>query len=114
MSTTPFRHPRVDEVWLAKLREEVLEPEGGRLLKSSIPVDLDAETRYVISLQINIFDPEVVVLGGGLSQIQALYDEVPKRWGHWIFSDAVATVLRPPKFGDSSGVRGAAWLWPAE
>lgn len=61
---------------------------------------------------INIFDPAVIVLGGGLSQIEALYSEVPKRWRSWVFSDEVATRLVPPKYGDSSGVRGAAWLWP--
>jgi predicted NBD/HSP70 family sugar kinase len=61
---------------------------------------------------INIFDPEVVVLGGGMSQIAALYEAVPAVWGRWIFSDTVETRLRPPVHGDSSGVRGAAWLWP--
>jgi fructokinase len=63
---------------------------------------------------INIFDPEVVVLGGGMSKVAWLYDEVPRLWGKWIFSDRVDTKLRPPMHGDSSGVRGAAWLWPAE
>jgi fructokinase len=61
---------------------------------------------------INIFDPEVVVLGGGMSQVSALYEAVPAIWGRWIFSDTVETRLRPPVHGDSSGVRGAAWLWP--
>jgi fructokinase len=61
---------------------------------------------------INIVDPDVIVLGGGLSNLKHLYAEVPRRWGKWIFSDAVATRLVPPRHGDSSGVRGAAWLWP--
>src|SRR6185312_5085235 len=61
---------------------------------------------------INILDPEAIVLGGGLSQIEALYDEVPRLWRRWVFSDDIATRLLPPKHGDSSGVRGAAWLWP--
>jgi len=60
---------------------------------------------------INILDPEIIVLGGGLSNLAHLYDEVPKRWGSWIFSDVVRTRLLPPLHGDSSGVRGAAWLW---
>ncbi|WP_029934325.1 ROK family protein [Thiomicrospira pelophila] len=60
---------------------------------------------------INVYDPEVVVLGGGLSQIDELYTEVPKRWTQWVFSDQVVTELKPPMFGDSSGVIGAAWLW---
>jgi predicted NBD/HSP70 family sugar kinase len=61
---------------------------------------------------INLFDPEVVVLGGGLSNIRSLYEDVPALWQEWVFSDQVVTALRPAKFGDSSGVRGAAWLWP--
>ncbi len=61
---------------------------------------------------INVFDPEVIVLGGGLSNIHRLYETVPALWRSWVFSDEVATRLVPPRFGDSSGVRGAAWLWP--
>jgi predicted NBD/HSP70 family sugar kinase len=60
---------------------------------------------------INILDPDVIVLGGGLSNIKRLYDNVPQLWGRHVFSDAVATRLVPPRYGDSSGVRGAAWLW---
>ena len=61
---------------------------------------------------INIIDPDVIVLGGGLSNITALYDMVPRLWPHSVFSDAIATRLTPPRHGDASGVRGAAWLWP--
>lgn len=60
---------------------------------------------------INIMDPDIIVLGGGISNIRQLYDEVPRLWGRYIFSDEVRTRLVAPKFGDSSGVRGAAWLW---
>jgi predicted NBD/HSP70 family sugar kinase len=60
---------------------------------------------------INILDPEVIVIGGGMSNIAHLYREVPGRWGNHVFSDAVATRLVPHGRGDSSGVRGAAWLW---
>ncbi len=59
----------------------------------------------------NVLDPDVIVLGGGLSRIGRLYDEVPRRWSAAIFSDAVRTRLVPPMHGDASGVRGAAWLW---
>ncbi|MGE0747288.1 MAG: ROK family protein [Rhodospirillales bacterium] len=61
---------------------------------------------------INVVDPDVIVLGGGLSRIAALYEAVPRLWGAYVFSDTVATALKPPLHGDSSGVRGAAWLWP--
>ena len=61
---------------------------------------------------INIVDPEVIVLGGGLSNIETLYNEVPRRLPRYVFSDTLKTQLKPPVHGDSSGVRGAAWLWP--
>ncbi|MFQ5682555.1 MAG: ROK family protein [Candidatus Binatia bacterium] len=61
---------------------------------------------------INILDPNVIVLGGGLSNIKRLYVKVPKHWGKYVFSDRVYTRLVPPLHGESSGVRGAAWLWP--
>lgn len=60
---------------------------------------------------INLLDPDAIVLGGGMSNIKRLYDNVPKLWGDYVFSDAVATKLLSAKYGDSSGVRGAAWLW---
>lgn len=60
---------------------------------------------------INILDPDVIVLGGGLSNITRLYDNVPKLWDQWVFSDTVSTKLVQNQHGDSSGVRGAAWLW---
>jgi len=59
---------------------------------------------------INILDPDVIVLGGGMSNIQRLYTNVPQHWGNYVFSDQVNTRLVAPHFGDSSGVRGAAWL----
>jgi fructokinase len=63
---------------------------------------------------INVLDPEVIVLGGGLSNVRRLYENVPRLWGDYVFSDRVATRLVAPVHGDSSGVRGAAWLWPAQ
>jgi predicted NBD/HSP70 family sugar kinase len=62
---------------------------------------------------INLLDPDVIVLGGGLSNIARLYASVPRLWGRWVFSDRVDTRLLPHRFGDSSGVRGAAWLGSA-
>lgn len=61
---------------------------------------------------INLLDPETIVLGGGLSRLERLYTTVPALWTQWVFADAVATRLLPARHGDSSGVRGAAWLWP--
>lgn len=65
---------------------------------------------------INILDPEVIVVGGGLSNIETLYERVPRLWSRWVFSaglgERIRTRLVRAAHGDSSGVRGAAWLWP--
>jgi fructokinase len=63
---------------------------------------------------INILDPDVIVLGGGMSKADRLYPRVPQLWGPFVFSDTVRTRLVPAVHGDASGVRGAAWLWPVE
>jgi fructokinase len=60
---------------------------------------------------INILDPDVVVLGGGLSNLDALTEGLPRRLAPYVFSDQVSTPIRRAAYGDSSGVRGAAWLW---
>jgi len=71
------------------------------------------ENRMARSLAhvINILDPDVIVLGGGMGNVKRLYDNVPRLWGQYVFSDVVNTQLLAPLHGDSSGVRGAAWLW---
>jgi fructokinase len=61
---------------------------------------------------VNILDPDVIVLGGGISNIDTLYDELPALIGRHAFSDGIRTRVVRPAHGDSSGVRGAAWLWP--
>ncbi|MGB0508081.1 MAG: ROK family protein, partial [Pikeienuella sp.] len=63
---------------------------------------------------VNIIDPEVIVLGGGLSNIAALYERTPNAMAGHVFSDQVKTRIVRNVHGDSSGVRGAAWLWVAE
>lgn len=64
-----------------------------------------------LAVVVNIVDPDVVVLGGGLSQVARLYENVPRLWGRHVFSDDVRTRLAPPAHGDAGGARGAAWLW---
>lgn len=61
---------------------------------------------------INMLDPDAIVLGGGLSNVARFYETIPRLWSEYVFSDKVDTPLLAPKHGDSSGVRGAAWLWP--
>lgn len=60
---------------------------------------------------INVIDPDAIVLGGGMSNLQRLYRNVPRLLPQYVFSDVVTVLVLPPVFGDSSGVRGAAWLW---
>jgi fructokinase len=71
---------------------------------------VDRMARALASI-INVLDPDVIVLGGGVSKVDRLYDDVPRAWAPFVFSDHVATRLVRPLHGDSSGVRGAAWLW---
>jgi fructokinase len=61
----------------------------------------------------NVVDPDVIVLGGGMSNLERLYTRVPERWTEYVFSDRVDTRLLPPRHGPASGARGAAWLWSA-
>jgi fructokinase len=91
-----------------------------RRAEAGEPSALAALDRYerrlarALATVINLLDPHVIVLGGGLSNIERLYRTVPALWGEWVFSDRVATHLRRNRHGDSSGVRGAAWLWTAD
>ncbi len=84
--------------------------QGDELAEQTLQRYEDRMARALASV-INIIDPEVIVLGGGMSNTKRLYDNVPRLWGQYVFSDEVATRLVPPVHGDSSGVRGAAWLW---
>jgi fructokinase len=61
---------------------------------------------------INILDPDVIVIGGGVSKIEHIYREIPKKLPAYVFGGEMLTPIVPAKYGDSSGVRGAAWLWP--
>ncbi len=71
----------------------------------------EARLARALASVVNVVDPDVVVLGGGLSNLERLYRRVPALWGQGIFSDEVRTRLAPPVHGDAGGVRGAAWLW---
>ena len=77
--------------------------------KATIDLLISRVARCLASV-INIIDPEAIILGGGLSNLDFLYQEVPKIWNKWIFSDSVNTKLLKSLHGDSSGIRGAAWL----
>jgi len=107
------------------LSNDLFNMTGMQLMSQQIVVqaesgDIDAiaalrryETRLAKALSnvINLLDPDVIVLGGGMSNIKRLYEKIPTLWGDYVFSDSVLTQILPPVHGDSSGVRGAAWLW---
>lgn len=84
-----------------------LERDGG---EAALPLYEERLARALAGV-INVLDPDVIVLGGGVSKLARLYENVPKLWQRHVFSDQVATRLLPPRHGDASGVRGAAWLW---
>jgi fructokinase len=98
---------------LALAAQEIVDlaAQGDEAARTGFDQYQDRLARALASI-INVLDPDVIVLGGGMSNASDLYASVPKRWIDWVFSDRVATRLVPPMFGDSSGVRGAAWLWP--
>lgn len=95
------------EAWLSG---PALEREGGASSESAL-ARYEQRLARALAGVINVLDPDVIVLGGGVSNIARLYASVPQLWRAHVFSDHVATRLEPPLHGDSSGVRGAAWLW---
>jgi len=119
------------ETWLSgpRLQEQFKRHTGRTLRATEIAEAAEAGDRQAaehmelycdrlarsLSLVINILDPHAIVLGGGLSKMKQLYARVPELWKQYVFSEPerIATRLLPPRFGDSSGVRGAAWLWEA-
>ncbi len=114
---------RADAIGAEMLGDSAREVDAVEVEKRAAAGDPEAEAalaRYVERMSralasiINLLDPDVIVLGGGMSNLSRLYAEVPRLWGRWIFSDRVDTRLLPAKHGDASGVRGAAWLWPGE
>ena len=102
----------------ASVTGEVLEPEeivrraaaGDDACEASLR-RYDARMARALASLVNVLDPDVIVLGGGLSNLSRLYQTVPALLPRWVFSDRIDTPVRPPVHGDASGVRGAAWLW---
>jgi len=87
-----------------------LEREGGAASEAAIARYEERLARALAGV-INLLDPDVIVLGGGVSNVDRLYANVPRLWAAHVFSDHVSTRLAKHVHGDSSGVRGAAWLW---
>jgi fructokinase len=89
----------------------VLHAEGGDAACEATLQRYEDRLARSLAHVINILDPDVIVLGGGMSNITRLYQNVPRLWTRYVFSDRVDTRLLPNRHGDSGGVRGAAWLW---
>jgi fructokinase len=86
---------------------------GDRAAATSLDDYIDRLARGLAVIA-DILDPDVIVLGGGMSNVAELYDRLPAAIGGYAFSDVLTTPVRQAAHGDSSGVRGAAWLWPLE
>ncbi|MFN2381200.1 MAG: ROK family protein [Guyparkeria sp.] len=91
--------------------EEIVElASAGDALAEASMKRYEARLARALAHVINLFDPDVIVLGGGMSNVERLYEAVPRQWDAFVFSDPITTRLVAPRFGDSSGVRGAAFL----
>lgn len=98
-----------------------VERKGADIIQRIAQQEVAAEqamSRYELRLAkslahvVNILDPDMIVLGGGMSNVERLYQTVPQQVSNWVFGGEFATPIRQAMHGDSSGVRGAAWLWP--
>ena len=107
----PVETPKIDPAEIDPVEIERRAEAGEAHAQAALERYADRFARALATV-INTLDPDVIVLGGGMSNVAALYHAVPARWGAWVFSDRVDTRLAPAKYGDDSGVRGAAWLWP--
>jgi fructokinase len=103
-------HERVTQERLTP-HEIVARADGGDAAATETLARYEDRLARSFATLINVLDPHVIVLGGGLSNIGRLYENVPRLWSSWVFSDRVDTRLAPPVHGDASGVRGAARLW---
>ncbi|MBX9856423.1 MAG: ROK family protein [Gemmatimonadaceae bacterium] len=84
---------------------------GDEAARQTRELMVDRAARSLATI-VNVLDPDVIVLGGGVSNSARLAEDIAARLGAWVFSDVVTTVVRRHVHGDASGVRGAAWLWP--
>ncbi|MEE3625326.1 ROK family protein [Nitrospirillum sp. BR 11752] len=105
-------HARVTGNTLPAIEIAALAAAGSEAARATLDRHVDRLARGLAGV-VNLLDPDVIVLGGGLSNMDHLYQRLPQRLAAWCFSPDVTTPIRRARHGDSSGVRGAAWLWPA-
>ena len=96
---------------IASAKEIAQRAADGEAEAEAVLTDYENLLARALATVVNVLDPDAIVLGGGLSNIDRLYRNVPRLWQDWAFSDRIDTPLLAPMHGDSSGVRGAAWLW---
>lgn len=106
-------HARVAGQSISSEEIEARAAKGDLVARASLERHCDRLARGLAHV-VNLFDPEVIVLGGGLSQLGHLYEALPPLMARWVFADDPTVIVRPPRWGDASGVRGAARLWPLE
>jgi fructokinase len=94
-------------------REIVAEFEAGKRDAAAAMERFEDRLARGLAQVINILDPDVIVIGGGVSRVKHLYEELPKKLPAYVFGGEMSTPVVPAVYGDSSGVRGAAWLWPS-
>jgi fructokinase len=94
-------------------QEIVSEFEAGELEATAAIHRFEDRLARGLAQVINILDPDVIVIGGGVSKVEDIYREIPKKLPAYVFGGEASTPVLPAVFGDSSGVRGAAWLWPS-
>jgi fructokinase len=92
-------------------KQIVLDCKNGDIVAEAVLQALEDRIARGLAMIINIIDPDIIILGGGLSNIERLYENVPRKWAGYVFSNKINTRLLKPKYGDSSGVRGAALLF---
>ena len=92
-------------------KQIVLDCENGDIVAEAVLQALEDRIARGLAMIINIIDPDIIILGGGLSNIERLYENIPRKWAGYVFSNTINTRLLKPKYGDSSGVRGAALLF---
>ena len=92
-------------------KQIVLDCKNGDIVAEAVLQALEDRIARGLAMIINIIDPDIIILGGGLSNIERLYENIPRKWAGYVFSNKINTRLLKPKYGDSSGVRGAALLF---
>ena len=112
--------PGLERAYLEKSGEKLLAPDFVKLIRRGDTIAIDVFNAYLdrlarsLAMVLNIIDPDVVVFGGGLSNVDEIYQSLPERISEYVFSTEISTRFVRNQHGDSSGVRGAAWLWPAD